>query len=166
MIRAAALLTLLAAPAAAQVAACQGALPFDDTVAALEEEGWTVHRAADPLPDAAVERLAWALAATYLGGDRGGETTEAIVALQRRSVPGLARKRDTDTTRSRTLLRGDGALILTDTQTGPGRVERSCRIATDAPVPPGPGVSAVDGAAFDGAPRGLAETRVAVDTLR
>ena len=157
---------LLAAPAAAQIDACEGAQPFADTVAMLEAEGWSVHPSGVPLPDAAAERLAWALALTYLAGDRGGETPEAIVALQRRAVPGLARKVDVGDGRARVLTSAEGAMILTETRTGPTSVERSCQIATDGPLAVPDGVMAVDGAAYDGAPATLASTRVVLDTLR
>lgn len=153
-------------PAAAQFAPCEGAEPFEATLRHLEADGWSVHPAGRPLPADAAERLAWALAVGYLAGDRGGETPEAIVALQRAAVPGLARKVDTDATRSRVLTRDDGAMILTDTELRPGEVERTCQVALDAAVTVPPGVLGFDGRTLDGAPRTLAVTHVVVETVR
>lgn len=150
--------------AAGQVAACEGAAPFPQTIRLLEADGWTVHPPGAPLPPEAVDRLAWALALEYLGGgDRGGETPEAVVALQRRAVPGLARKVDTDATRSRVLLSADGAMILTETALRADAVERTCRIASDGRVD---GAGETEADLPDGAPATLLSTQVVVETFR
>ncbi|WP_308916068.1 hypothetical protein [Jannaschia sp. LMIT008] len=137
--------------------ACTTAPTFDAVLSALAGEGWSP---IDTPTDAQADTLAWALSASYLAGDTGGETPDAIHALQRRAVPGLARKVDTDTTRTRLLADGaGGAMILTQTRTMPDRVERTCQIAAGSPFPNAPsGMLAFDASAIPDAPRTLIVT--------
>ncbi len=139
-------LSLTAGSAEAQVTPCAGTAPFDDTLAALEADGWTI--ASEPGALAPhIDRLAWTLMLPYLADD-GGEDIATLLDLQRRAVPGLLAKRDTDATRARVLIRGDGAMTLTETRTTPDRVERTCRIARDATAGPG----TIDTSTFPDAP--------------
>lgn len=141
MIRALAL-AALATPAAAQPCA---EAAFEDALAALQSDGWEV---AETLTDPQREALAWTRAITYVQGDTGGRSPEDILELQRQTAPGLLRRVDTDTTRSRVLTRGDEAMTLTETVTAPNRVERRCRLATQAPID----APAIDTTGWPGAP--------------
>ncbi|SFJ39746.1 hypothetical protein SAMN04488095_2739 [Jannaschia pohangensis] len=127
--------TLTAHPSSADVTdACAVTAAFPEAVAQLEGEGWTVlTRDADLTPEQ-IDALAWTLMTGYIAGDDGGEDIATLLDLQRKAVPGLLLRRDTDTTRSRVLVQGNDALTLVQTRTIPGRVERVCRLAaTEAP---------------------------------
>lgn len=132
---------LSATPAAAQTVpgACLAEeRGFDALIASLEAEGWTAVPPGDPLPEPAVERIALARTAFYATTDRGGATLPAIMDLQRRTVPGLARRVDTDTAKLRVLTRGDDAMTLNWSQPQQGRlgiVEVICRIASSEGAP-------------------------------
>ena len=144
MIRA--VLLALAALAAALPAAAQEApaacladeRDFDALMASLEAEGWTAVPPGAALPDDAVERIALARTIFYASTDRGGETLPEIMALQRRTVPGLARRVDTDLAKLRVLVRGDAAMTFNWGMPQQGRldiVEVICRVATPEGAP-------------------------------
>lgn len=151
---AAATALVLALPAAVHAqtapAPCLVGGPFADTLAALEAEGWAVLPPGEPVPEPVADRLGWGLVATYVASDTGGATLAELHDIQRRAVAGLARKRDTDATRSRlltregpdpgvapvagaadTAARGMAAMTITRTTTRPGRVEQVCRVSLD-----------------------------------
>lgn len=130
---------------------CSGTTAFSETLAALQSDGWTLTTEA---PDDR-DLLAWTLMIPYVNGDRGGETTETLLDLQRLTVPGLFAKRDTDTTKARVLLRDGGALTVTETRTLPDRVERVCHVASQDTAVAVTG--ALDTSGFDGAPEVLAQ---------
>ncbi|WP_298436698.1 hypothetical protein [uncultured Jannaschia sp.] len=142
MIRAVAL-CLAAAPAAGQPCVEPA---FANALAALQADGWTV---ATELTDTQAEALAWSRAITYMTGDDGGLSPEQVLDLQRRAAPGLLRRVDTDSTRSRVLIRGDDAMTITETVTIPGQIERQCRLATGASLDD---VQPVDTTGWPGAP--------------
>ncbi|MEM9796154.1 MAG: hypothetical protein AAF919_06675 [Pseudomonadota bacterium] len=128
--------TLLAPPVLAQTApeACLAdERDFDALLASLESEGWSALEPGAPLPDDAVERIALARTIFYASTDRGGETLDAIMDLQRRTVPGLARRVDTDLAKQRVLTRGNATMTFNWGLPQQGRldiVEVICRIAT------------------------------------
>ncbi|MFO6464817.1 hypothetical protein ACK8OR_10520 [Jannaschia sp. KMU-145] len=128
--------TVFTAPAAAQTApeACLAdERDFDVLLASLEAEGWMPLDPGTTLPEDAVERLALARTIFYASTDRGGSTLTEIMDLQRRTVPGLARRVDTDLARQRVLTRGDAAMTFNWGMPQQGRldiVEVICRIAT------------------------------------
>ncbi|GIT91303.1 hypothetical protein JANAI62_17590 [Jannaschia pagri] len=132
---------MLSLPAAAQTApaACLADdRNFDSLLASLESEGWTALAPGAPLPDAAVERIALARTIFYASTDRGGSTLPEIMDLQRRTVPGLARRVDTDLAKQRVLTRGDAAMTFNWGKPQQGRldiVEVICRIATPEGTP-------------------------------
>jgi hypothetical protein len=133
--------TLLAAPAAAQTApeACLAdERDFDALLASLEGEGWAPLEPGAALPEDAVERIALARTIFYASTDRGGSTLPEIMDLQRRTVPGLVRRVDTDLAKQRVLTRGDAAMTFNWGLPQQGRldiVEVICRIATPDGVP-------------------------------
>ena len=106
---------------------------FEALLASLRSEGWTVVPPGEALPERAVESIALARTVFYATGDRGGSTLPEIMDLQRRTVPGYARRVDTDLARQRVLTRGDEAMTLNwslPQQSRPGIVEVICRIAS------------------------------------
>ncbi|MEM8850419.1 MAG: hypothetical protein AAGE03_10325 [Pseudomonadota bacterium] len=106
---------------------------FGTLVASLESEGWVPLEPGAALPEEAVERIALARTIFYASTDRGGSTLSAIMDLQRRTVPGLARRVDTDLAKQRVLTRGDAAMTFNWGFPQQGRldiVEVICRIAT------------------------------------
>ena len=133
--------TLLAAPAAAQEApaACTAdERDFDALMASLEGEGWAAIPSGEALPDDVVERIALARTVFYATSDRGGETLGQIMDLQRRTVPGYARRVDTDLAKQRVLTRGDAAMTFNWGMPQQGRldiVEVICRIASPEGAP-------------------------------
>lgn len=132
---------LLSATASAQTApeACLAEeRDFDQLLASLEGEGWTALPPGAPLPGDAVERLALARMIFYASTDRGGASLPDIMDLQRRTVPGLARRVDTDLAKLRVLTRGDAAMTFNWGMPQQGRldiVEVICRIATPDGAP-------------------------------
>jgi hypothetical protein len=133
--------TLLATPSAAQTApaACiADERDFDALVASLEAEGWTPVPPGEALHEAVVERVALGRTVFYATTDRGGAALPEIMDLQRRTVPGLARRVDTDLAKQRVLTRGDAAMTLNWGHPQQGRldiVEVICRIATPEGAP-------------------------------
>lgn len=111
---------------------------FDVLLASLEDEGWSPLDPGTPVPDDVVERLALTRMIFYASTDRGGATLSEIMELQRRTVPGLARRVDTDLARLRVLTRGDAAMTFNWGMPQQGRldiVEVICRIATPEGAP-------------------------------
>lgn len=139
----AALAALPAAGRADPVAAC---LDTGGDLAAVTEAlhgaGWAPVDLAAPLPADVVERALWPLAAIYLEADTGGASLAEIVAMQRRAVAGLGRKRDLPGSRTRLLARGEGerleTVLVTAVQVLPGMAELSCRFALTDPAPGAP----------------------------
>lgn len=131
---------------AARAGLCPGDTPFDVALADLQAQGWTrqtVPSALAPWTDA----LAWTLMLPYLSGDGGGEGADTLLDLQRRAVPGLLRKVDTDTARARILTRDTSVMTLTQTRDTLGQTTRSCRVsAATAMAPEGTDFSAAPGA--------------------
>ena len=103
----------------------------DSTVAALESTGW--QRAPRPLPEATAEQLIWPQALFYITGDSGGEALKSIVELQRRTVTGLAAKKDIPTSKTRILSRQLGdkteSVLLLWQIPSPGLISVICRFA-------------------------------------
>ena len=134
-------LALLAAPLSAQEApsACTAdERDFDALMASLEAEGWTALEPGAALPEAVVERIALARTVFYATTDRGGRTVPEIMDLQRRTVPGYARRVDTDLAKQRVLTRGDAAMTLNWGMPQQGRldiVEVIGRVATPEGTP-------------------------------
>ncbi len=130
------MLAAFGAPAAAQTApqACLAdERDFDVLLASLEAEGWMPLEPGAPVPADAAERIALARTIFYASTDRGGSTLPEIMDLQRRTVPGLARRVDTDLAKQRVLTRGDAAMTFNWGLPQQGRlgiVEVICRIAT------------------------------------
>lgn len=130
------LLAMLAAPATAQTvpAACiSPERDFGSLLGMLVDEGWDVVQPGAPLPEGAIESIALARTVFYGSTDRGGSTLEEIMELQRRTVPGLARRVDTDLAKQRVLTRADAAMTINWGMPQQGRldiVEVICRIAT------------------------------------
>lgn len=128
--------TLLTAPAAAQTApqACLAdERNFDALLGSLEAEGWVPLEPGVPVAEDAVERIALARTIFYASTDRGGSTLPEIMELQRRTVPGLARRVDTDLAKQRVLTRDEAAMTFNWGMPQQGRldiVEVICRIAT------------------------------------
>ena len=114
------------APAACLVPAAD----IDTAAAALAAEGWSPVPEGD-LSEEAAERLLWLYVAQYTTGDTGGEALMSLVELQRRTVAGLARKRDISTSRQRLMMQDGAALILQWREPVPGLFELQCRIARD-----------------------------------
>lgn len=111
---------------------------FDVLLASLEAEGWAALEPGARLPDDAVERIALARMIFYASTDRGGASLPEIMDLQRRTVPGLARRVDTDLAKLRVLTRGDAAMTFNWGMPQQGRldiVEVICRIATPDGAP-------------------------------
>lgn len=111
---------------------------FDQLLASLEGEGWTALEPGTALPEKTVERIALARMIFYASTDRGGATLPEIMDLQRRTVPGLARRVDTDLAKQRVLTRGDAAMTFNWGMPQQGRldiVEVICRIATPEGAP-------------------------------
>ncbi|WP_179378225.1 hypothetical protein [Jannaschia marina] len=133
--------TLLAIPVHAQTtpeACLADERDFDALLASFESEGWTALEPGAPLPEDAVERIALARTIFYASTDRGGETLPQIMSLQRRTVPGLARRVDTDLAKQRVLTRGDESMTFNWGMPQQGRldiVEVICRIATPEGTP-------------------------------
>ncbi|GFE63253.1 hypothetical protein [Litoreibacter roseus] len=89
----------------ATIAACHTkAAAVEDAVAALSGEGWAVVDER-PLPEIVAEQLVWPQLVFYFTGDTGGETLQAILDLQRKTVAGFARKVDIDQSKTRILTR-------------------------------------------------------------
>lgn len=135
----AAALAAMAAPAVAQEvpqACVTPAADIDAPLVALGAEGWTP-LPEGPLPPDVAGALVWLYVADYVIGDSGGETLPAIIALQGRTVTGLARKRDIPSSRTRFLTSDAGAMILMWREPVPGRIEVQCRIALTGPDAPG-----------------------------
>ncbi|MEL6916065.1 MAG: hypothetical protein AAFP13_16335 [Pseudomonadota bacterium] len=106
---------------------------FNLLMTSLEAEGWSAIMPGEPIPEDAVESIALARTIFYATTDRGGASLDQIMALQRRTVPGFARRVDTDLTKVRVLTRGDEAMTLHWTFPQAGRwgiVEVICRIAS------------------------------------
>lgn len=106
---------------------------FDALLASLEAEGWEAVATGAAIPGEVVERVALGRTVFYATSDRGGETPAAVMDLQRRTVPGLARRVDTDLAKSRVLTRGDAAMTLNWGMPQEGRldiVEVICRVST------------------------------------
>ena len=141
-------LLLLATPASADIrSACAEAPSFDEALAELRMDGWEAQDRDSAFSVDQTDALAWTLVIPDLTGDSGGESPEALLDLQRASVPGLLLRRDTDTTKSRVLLQGDHALTIVQTRLLPGRVQRACRVAMADAVE---GLEVIE---TDGAPR-------------
>ena len=139
-------LALLAAPQAGRAdpaAACLDAGgDLAATLAALEAEGWAPVDLAAPLPEPVAASALWPFAAVYLAADTGGASLAEIMAMQRRAVEGLARKRDLPGARTRLLARdapaGVETVLLTVVQVLPGMAELSCRFALADPAAAAP----------------------------
>lgn len=111
---------------------------FDVLMASLQNEGWTSINPGDPIPEAAAESIALARMVFYATTDRGGASLDQIMDLQRRTVPGFARRVDTDVTKVRVLTRGDYAMTLHWTYPQAGLwdiVEVICRVASSDGAP-------------------------------
>ncbi len=111
---------------------------FDVLMASLEADGWTAIAPGAAIPDAAVESIALARTVFYATTDRGGASLDQIMELQRRTVPGFARRADTDLTKVRVLTRGDEAMTMHWTYPQAGRwgiVEVICRISSAQGTP-------------------------------
>jgi hypothetical protein len=135
---AAALFTASAAAQTAPQACLADERDFDALLASLEGEGWDPLEPGAPVPADAVERIALARTIFYASTDRGGSTLPEIMDLQRRTVPGLARRVDTDLAKQRVLTRGDAAMTFNWGMPQQGRldiVEVICRIATPEGAP-------------------------------
>ena len=146
----------LATPALADLkTACTETLAFGDAVTRIVADGWTPATDAANLSDVQIDALAWTLMIPYITGDRGGEATETLLDLQRRTVPGLFAKRDTESTRARVLLRDGAALTLTETRTLPGRTERVCHFALN--TADDEALGQLDTSGFEGAPAVLGQ---------
>ncbi|MEO1796139.1 MAG: hypothetical protein AAFR53_03885 [Pseudomonadota bacterium] len=108
---------------------------FNLLMTSLEAEGWTAIMPGEPIPEAATESIALARTVFYATTDRGGASLDQIMDLQRRTVPGFARRVDTDLAKVRVLTRGDDAMTLNWSQPQAGKwgiVEVICRIASSA----------------------------------
>ncbi|MCK0168163.1 hypothetical protein MWU52_11415 [Jannaschia sp. S6380] len=150
-------LVTAATPALADLpAACTQAPTFAAALAQLEAGGWQTQPRDATFTQAQTDALAWTLMTRYVGTDTGGEEIATLLDLQRAAVPGLLARVDGDTTLSRVLLNGDDALTITQTRTAPGRIERSCRLASAGPAPAG--LDLIDTSGIEGAPATLAET--------
>ncbi|MEM6727150.1 MAG: hypothetical protein AAF618_01505 [Pseudomonadota bacterium] len=106
---------------------------FEALLASLEAEGWSAIPPGEAIPETAVESIALARTIFYATTDRGGASLEQIMDLQRRTVPGFARRVDTDLTKVRVLTRGDEAMVMHWTLPQAGRwgiTEVICRIAS------------------------------------
>ncbi|MEL7301981.1 MAG: hypothetical protein AAFM92_16505 [Pseudomonadota bacterium] len=136
-----ALSTAAATSAAAQTApaACLAdERDFDALMASLDAEGWSAIAPGAAIPEEAVESIALARTIFYATTDRGGASLDQIMELQRRTVPGFARRVDTDLTKVRVLTRGDEAMTLHWTFPQAGRwdiVEVICRVASAEGAP-------------------------------
>lgn len=134
----AALFTTAAAAQTAPEACLSEERDFDALLASLEAEGWAPLAPGDAVPGDAVERIALARTIFYASTDRGGATLPEIIELQRRTVPGLARRVDTDLAKQRVLTRDDAAMTFNWGMPQQGRldiVEVICRIATPKGTP-------------------------------
>ncbi|MEL6551789.1 MAG: hypothetical protein AAFQ54_16225 [Pseudomonadota bacterium] len=111
---------------------------FNVLMTSLEGEGWSAIMPGDPIPEDAVESIALARTIFYATTDRGGASLDQIMELQRRTVPGFARRVDTDLTKVRVLTRDDEAMTLHWTFPQAGRwdiVEVICRVASAEGAP-------------------------------
>ncbi|MEL7212709.1 MAG: hypothetical protein AAGK92_08615 [Pseudomonadota bacterium] len=111
---------------------------FEALISSLEAEGWTAIAPGEAIPEKAVESIALARTVFYATTDRGGETLEEIMNLQRRTVPGFARRADTDLAKVRVLTRGDDAMTMHWMLPQAGRwgiVEVICRISSSEGTP-------------------------------
>ncbi len=155
-------LALLAAPASAFTDSLTGcdAATLDGTERFLAGQGYV--RVEDPsrLTPAQTTNAAWTLMPTYLDAsgrraDRGGEDVATLLDLQRRAVPGLFRRVDTDAARLRLHVRGDDVITIAET-VADGRTERSCRLALGAAATDVVSAGALDTGGHPDAPaRGL-----------
>ncbi|UWQ18029.1 hypothetical protein [Jannaschia sp. M317] len=102
------------------------ATDLDMTLAGLERAGWQVVPGGT-LPPEVAELLVWSYATQYLTGDSGGEPLDSILTLQRRTVEGLARKRDIPTSKTRLLQRDGAALAVFWRVPEAGMMELQCR---------------------------------------
>ncbi|MEP5762789.1 MAG: hypothetical protein ABJ327_26410 [Litoreibacter sp.] len=85
------------------IAPCQmPAAQIEIITNALAQEGWSVQDLS-ALGPTTIDHLAWMRAADYLTGDSAGEKIEDIVELQRKTVLGLARKLDLNTSHTRVM---------------------------------------------------------------
>ena len=111
---------------------------FGALVSSLEAEGWTAIAPGDAIPAKAIESIALARTVFYATTDRGGASLEEIMDLQRRTVPGFARRADTDLAKMRVLTRGDDAMTMHWMLPQAGRwgiVEVICRISSSEGTP-------------------------------
>ena len=134
-------LTSIATPSYAQGApeACLAdERDFGALVSSLEAEGWTAIAPGETIPAKTVESLALARTVFYATTDRGGASLEEIMQLRRRTVPGFARRADTDLAKVRVLTRGDDAMTMHWMLPQAGRwgiVEVICRISSSEGTP-------------------------------
>ena len=107
---------------------------LDRTEDFLRDQGYERVQEFSSLTPSQSDNVAWTLMDAYLDqgdrrADRGGEDIDAILDLQRRAVPGLFRKVDTDATRFRLYVRGDDVMTISEADAGDGSTRRTCRLA-------------------------------------
>ncbi|SDZ42308.1 hypothetical protein SAMN05444004_11416 [Jannaschia faecimaris] len=116
---------------------------IDTAVDALTIEGWRV-LPDGPLPEVVGDQLVWLYVAYYMTGDTGGETLSSILELQRRTVEGLARKRDITGSKTRLMTSDAGAMIVFWREPDQDHIEYQCRLALNGPDAPGNTLFAVN----------------------